>query len=772
MCRAETDSSIRKVLKNLPRDLSETYDRLLARIEIAEQQEYIRRIFVWIICARRPLAVGELREAIAFTIGDDHYDRAKIPNDMNRLARACGNLIGIDDDENSVHIAHYTVEQYLLAEHDSQSSPFRFTKEEANLEIGEVCVAYLSFCDFDLQLTQCKDTTTSDLATLEDVVRTQSMLPPNSHPAKLVKAMKRIRGNPDTATNIQFDRHVTCLKRTESAIPLNTKYHLLSYVAENWLHHTTIMMGASEPGDWTLLRIRLFKNLALEKKFSFDIRPWDSVLSRWKGPPFILQIGWAISTNHLPLLRVISNHIGDDSIGNYFEQFVKLFVASASTSSENGVRSLRDFSRCSIKEWPASEGWERWLFRCVLEASDQSFTDTLEFCFTDWAHHRASVLRSTWNKGQLKFIGYLLLDAALHSRPSVAEIFANLLGWRSARPIALWSMIDRGPMTPRGSMSALARDAARALETAFSSESEDLMDILVSVGCKPSESFKKTLLYGPVLGKAFESSNVKKIRCCLRIFGATASSLSGIESHFNKLATRAGADTQALNFAVNFAKAGFSTSYHPQDHWIWALKAADRVDVLLAAGGIPSPVDSSELLLEAIMDGRYGRLNLLLKAGVSIQGQYRDLTEKQVQAIKRVSARLVPHLLLFEEELTSISPLCYAILHERHQMIEHLAAAGASVNEPGCNLGLAPIHFAAIADSLDGFKCLKRLGANLELTDDKGRNITDFLVSQGARRTPENSLFNYLITHPDLCSLYSWGAAMKRYGDEIFRNAQ
>jgi hypothetical protein len=84
-----------RVLRDLPRDLSETYDRFLSRVDGAEQREFVKRMFNWIICARRPLQVNELREAIAFTINDQQFDAAKIPNDLNRLVRACGNLATI-----------------------------------------------------------------------------------------------------------------------------------------------------------------------------------------------------------------------------------------------------------------------------------------------------------------------------------------------------------------------------------------------------------------------------------------------------------------------------------------------------------------------------------------------------------------------------------------------------------------------------------------------------------------------------------------------------
>ncbi|KAE9367461.1 hypothetical protein N431DRAFT_348615, partial [Stipitochalara longipes BDJ] len=306
LCRAETDSSIRQVLQNLPRDLGETYDRLLARIDIPEQRKYIQRMFAWIICAKRPLEVDELREAIAFTIEDDHFDPAKIPNDLKRLARACGNLIVIDDEDNNVQIAHYTVEQYLVTGHEFRPSTFCFTREQANFEAGKVCVAYLSFSDFELQITQYEHTTTSNFAILKDVVNTKSMLPPNSQAAKLVKKLKQFRGNRSTSTTIPLEHYIRGPQWKSPTILLSTKYRLLSYVAENWLHHTSTTGEGGEGTKWSRRYIRLFEIVAFERSFSFDVRPWDLAPFQQHECPFVLQIGWAISENHVHLLRTVT----------------------------------------------------------------------------------------------------------------------------------------------------------------------------------------------------------------------------------------------------------------------------------------------------------------------------------------------------------------------------------------------------------------------------------------------------------------------------------
>jgi hypothetical protein len=79
LCTAESDDAIKKTLRDLPKDLSETYDRLLGRIVGLERQELVKRMFRWIICARRPLFVDELCEGIAFTINDTRWNEEKIP---------------------------------------------------------------------------------------------------------------------------------------------------------------------------------------------------------------------------------------------------------------------------------------------------------------------------------------------------------------------------------------------------------------------------------------------------------------------------------------------------------------------------------------------------------------------------------------------------------------------------------------------------------------------------------------------------------------------
>lgn len=105
----ESDHGIRAVLQNLPRSLSETYDRLLAKIEGKERQRYIERMFRWLVAARQPLHTEELLEGIAFTLEDTSWEQEKIPTDFKRFVRACGNLIVVDHDTQIVQLGMYCV---------------------------------------------------------------------------------------------------------------------------------------------------------------------------------------------------------------------------------------------------------------------------------------------------------------------------------------------------------------------------------------------------------------------------------------------------------------------------------------------------------------------------------------------------------------------------------------------------------------------------------------------------------------------------------------
>ncbi|KAE9966394.1 hypothetical protein BLS_007037 [Venturia inaequalis] len=163
LCGATSDKEIRNILRDLPKDLVETYGRIITKIRASGpgRIKLARKMLKWIICARRPLRIEELREAMALDLTDSHFDEDKLPSGDNwRLIQMCGNLAVLNRDDNTVRLAHHTVQQFLLTQSDllytDVSVPGYLTLPDIEIEIGQLCVAYLCLSDFETQVARCE----------------------------------------------------------------------------------------------------------------------------------------------------------------------------------------------------------------------------------------------------------------------------------------------------------------------------------------------------------------------------------------------------------------------------------------------------------------------------------------------------------------------------------------------------------------------------------------------------------------------------------------
>jgi hypothetical protein len=114
-----------------------------------------QKIFQWICSAKRPLLMEELKEAIAFDSTDRFWDTGKIATEGSQLIQACGGLVVFDRDDQTVRLVHYTVQQFLLSTPtDPSIANLHFQMPQAEFQAGELCVTYLSFSDFETQITR------------------------------------------------------------------------------------------------------------------------------------------------------------------------------------------------------------------------------------------------------------------------------------------------------------------------------------------------------------------------------------------------------------------------------------------------------------------------------------------------------------------------------------------------------------------------------------------------------------------------------------------
>lgn len=81
ICRQVCDRNIRETIQKPPKNLPETYNRILSRIAEMGNAKLAKKIFPWAATTRRPMLFEELREAIAVEPLQPYSDPEHLVND-------------------------------------------------------------------------------------------------------------------------------------------------------------------------------------------------------------------------------------------------------------------------------------------------------------------------------------------------------------------------------------------------------------------------------------------------------------------------------------------------------------------------------------------------------------------------------------------------------------------------------------------------------------------------------------------------------------------
>ena len=263
---------IRQTLRDLPTGLVQTYERILQKISKVPlpKQEIALRAFKWMVCSRRPMRAEELQEAVAFDGSDHSWDRDKIP-DNDLMIETCRGLLVRDKEDGAVRFAHYTVQQYLLSA-PAIGTRFQISpRSEAEAFVGEICLTYLSFSDFETQIApRTPNVQFEHLGVLK--VGGPVSIPTVLGIAKSLLDIpyRLLGGKPRTAPlDIDYNKYLTSNrpKRPQAPSILTEKYQLLEYIVCYWMDHTKALESAL---DAQLRRLVMYKTL------SFEFRPWGS----------------------------------------------------------------------------------------------------------------------------------------------------------------------------------------------------------------------------------------------------------------------------------------------------------------------------------------------------------------------------------------------------------------------------------------------------------------------------------------------------------------
>ena len=297
LCEEKSDSQILAALDDLPPDLPQTFDRILARSIRRNDSKLMRRIFGWLVVARRPLSLGELREAVGIEPLQDSWDERKLVNNMKTVVAASGNLVFVDEEQQTVHFTHKSVKQYLLS-HDITESlrDYHINFREADTEAGVTCVTYLGLPVFNAQLER-KVKSTAQVAGLPSLVIQRSLGRPTGNSLALDLLSHR-KQHPSEAIDRQL-QEASEISRATYQRNIPTQYSFLSYAKDFWLQHTKHGISPTSGEIWALWCT------LLEQANQRDLlsgTPWDFEDWQFRNPRIIR---WVAANDHCTLAHLI-----------------------------------------------------------------------------------------------------------------------------------------------------------------------------------------------------------------------------------------------------------------------------------------------------------------------------------------------------------------------------------------------------------------------------------------------------------------------------------
>lgn len=154
--KCRTQAQVDQVLKSLPLNLEETYDRILDEISDSYKSE-VRAVLQWLAFAQRPMRQEEIAEIVAFDEAHTKFCiKKRLLNPLDILT-ICSSLLvsqraSYEHSEygevviTELRLAHFSVKDYLLSPNRKNSRHAYYSLEEkaSNAQVAKACLTYLS----------------------------------------------------------------------------------------------------------------------------------------------------------------------------------------------------------------------------------------------------------------------------------------------------------------------------------------------------------------------------------------------------------------------------------------------------------------------------------------------------------------------------------------------------------------------------------------------------------------------------------------------------
>ena len=187
--------------------------------------------------ARRPLWLGELREAISIEPGDITWNAAKLVNDVMKSLDCCGSLVVVDDEFSTVHLAHSSVRQHLEASPDILDvSEYHIKPDTADKVLGDIVVTYLNLDILQKQVTRYSKTSTALSPDYTSTVLRANLPLPAVSSSSLARRFLKNRKTPQFDVRRELEKAAGFTR--ESKMQPSSIGSFFSYAQEHWISHT------------------------------------------------------------------------------------------------------------------------------------------------------------------------------------------------------------------------------------------------------------------------------------------------------------------------------------------------------------------------------------------------------------------------------------------------------------------------------------------------------------------------------------------------------
>lgn len=296
LCSQPNNEKIREAiaLKNLPRNLTEIFNRILDRTISDGKDGIVQALLPWIVAAKQPLTLSQLEECCLIRPLQAYTIRDRYVNGIHLIDTWFQGLIEIDYETKTVHFIHACVQQFFLTASDKPAfSNFHVRIQDSDRHIGDICVTYLNFSDFKTTLAQVRPPLPP---IAPDEICLRALSNEWSWPGFL-RLSRKIHGNRRGAADIDATI-ASCTRALDAPVQetIILDHPFLAYASAHWLSHS-VNFDQEHCQTWSLWKNMLIcgHELAASPIYAEHHRAIDQA--------FVL---WATQNRHSALLHFVA----------------------------------------------------------------------------------------------------------------------------------------------------------------------------------------------------------------------------------------------------------------------------------------------------------------------------------------------------------------------------------------------------------------------------------------------------------------------------------